>query len=445
MSEVRQRRSETTAVKTPSPSNSKKALAKPPNVLVVAAVVAVAVVGVLLFPERLPPVVHNTMDRAVLTLGLVTPRHEFAVILDAGSTGSRLLAFTFHRGVLDGALRLDSEHWLEVKPGLSSYAENPAEAANSIASLLHEAKSRIPETHWASTPVTLKATAGLRLLPKEQSEAILEEVETVLRQSSFRPAQTLIEIMNPMEEGLFAWFTINFLLDELSSPHRSHATLDLGGGSTQIVFVPSKKVEGLENRKHFTHAVSVGGHDMEIYSHSYLGLGLMAAREAIFQTDHPEGSTSVASPCVRSDRALTWQFHGNEYTISSSNASLINCLGVVQRLIQREDVHSPAELLSRQVIAFSYFYDKAVEGGLIGHTFQASVHVRDFRAVADRACSADNSEFLCVDLTFIYVLLTEGYGFPDSKQIFLYKKINGYETSWALGVAFSLLEKSSPA
>ena len=57
-----------------------------------------------------------------------------------------------------------------------------------------------------------------RLLSKDQSDAIIGEVEKVLRSSGFRPESPLIEIMNPMEEGLFAWFTVNFLLDQFSKP-----------------------------------------------------------------------------------------------------------------------------------------------------------------------------------------------------------------------------------
>ena len=42
-----------------------------------------------------------------------------------------------------------------------------------ITKLLAEAKSFIPKSGWAETPLTLRATAGLRLLPKEQSEGIM--------------------------------------------------------------------------------------------------------------------------------------------------------------------------------------------------------------------------------------------------------------------------------
>ena len=125
---------------------------------------------------------------------------------------------------------------------------------------------------------------GLRLLPLIQAEAIISEVEQVLLFSGFKQEKTLVEIMNPRDEGLYGWFTVNFLLDEISDDLlNSFVSLDLGGGSTQITFAPSKyPVDGLEGRKHFLHNVTILGDRHMVYTHSYLGLGLMAAREAIF-------------------------------------------------------------------------------------------------------------------------------------------------------------------
>lgn len=34
----------------------------------------------------------------------------------------------------------------------------------------------MPSSHWKKTPVVLKATAGLRLLPEHKAEALLSEV-----------------------------------------------------------------------------------------------------------------------------------------------------------------------------------------------------------------------------------------------------------------------------
>ncbi len=85
---------------------------------------------------------------------------QYAVVIDAGSTGSRVLAYEFHKSYLDGRLVLDREIFREVKPGLSSFVDNPTDGAKKIALLLDEAKVFIPEHLWSNTPLVLKATAG---------------------------------------------------------------------------------------------------------------------------------------------------------------------------------------------------------------------------------------------------------------------------------------------
>jgi Golgi nucleoside diphosphatase len=93
----------------------------------------------------------------------------------------------------------------------------------------------------------------LRLLTSSQAEAIIEEVEQVLILSGFKLEKTLVEIMNPRDEGLYAWFTVNFLLDIFSeSMIDSFVSLDLGGGSTQVqkkiqfIIIVKYKAEGIQ-------------------------------------------------------------------------------------------------------------------------------------------------------------------------------------------------------
>ena len=378
------------------------------------------------------PISLGQTDQVLNFLGLEHKVH--AVVIDAGSTGSRVLAFTFKKDFISNELKLQDELWKQVKPGLSSFAQDPVKAGESIQELLNAAKDRIPDRYWSQTPITLKATAGLRLLPKDQSEAIIAQVRTVLEKSGFKPDKNLIEIMNPMEEGLYAWFTVNYLLGSFA-PNKdiwtSAASLDLGGGSTQITFAPKTfPVAGIEDRKHFIHQVDIlEGQPLDVYSHSYLGLGLMAAREAIFKK-------SLKSTCITSSQALKFNFHGQEYVVSKGdNAGLDACLSTVQAVIKDNDVHQPVDISNRDIVAFSYFYDLAVEAGLISG-YQGQVLVQDYKNAASKACLSSEESYACLDLSFVYGLLSDGYGLPDSKLIKLYKKINGHEASWALGVAY---------
>lgn len=63
------------------------------------------------------------------------------------------------------------------------------------------------------------------------------------------------------------------------------AALDLGGGSTQVTFSPSTP-ETLSQKEFIHQAISPRG-SIPVYTHSYLGLGLMAARQAIITKDQP--------------------------------------------------------------------------------------------------------------------------------------------------------------
>ena len=74
--------------------------------------------------KLLPPAVLESVGQILDSVGLESRVH--AVVIDAGSTGSRVLAFTFKRDILDGnQLKLEDELWKQVKPGLSSFAKEP--------------------------------------------------------------------------------------------------------------------------------------------------------------------------------------------------------------------------------------------------------------------------------------------------------------------------------
>lgn len=45
-----------------------------------------------------------------------------------------------------------------------------------------------------------------------------------------------MSLLDDRDEGLYAWYTVNFLLSKLHDITTSLVTIDLGGGSTQMTF-----------------------------------------------------------------------------------------------------------------------------------------------------------------------------------------------------------------
>ena len=129
-------------------------------------------------------------------------------------------------------------HSLSFSParaGLSSYAEDPVSGAKSLLPLLESAARRVPSEYSSATKISLRATAGLRMLPGDQADNLLAEVLKLFAQFPFKFSQDSVSIMDGADEGAFAWVTVNYLLGNLGkSEQETVGVIDLGGGSTQV-------------------------------------------------------------------------------------------------------------------------------------------------------------------------------------------------------------------
>ncbi|XP_015523775.1 ectonucleoside triphosphate diphosphohydrolase 5 isoform X1 [Neodiprion virginianus] len=412
----------------------------------------------------------KALDRLAFSLNLQKP--FYAVIIDAGSTGSRVLAFSFHESIINSNLILDDELFEQIKPGLSSFADNPAKGAESLEILINKAKTVIPKSEWQHTPLSMKATAGLRLLPKEKANKLLEECEKVFQNSGFLTSKNSVSIMDGTDEGIFSWFTVNFLLDRLTpqSHENTVAALDLGGGSTQVTFAPDSN--HIKDQEKHIFSINAFNNNISIYTHSYLGMGLMAARKAILtygqnleieeNTPSAGSKVEIRSECINPIISTDWSYGGVNYVVKgplngthkvvkTQNFGGVDedrpvvrfaeCLQIVRNYVGTI-VNKPLGLENREIMAFSYYFDRATEVGLIDPFAGGVVTVGTFLKQATESCDYPNTDqpFICLDLTFIYVLLRDGFDLQPATKLQLYKKINSHELSWALGAAFNILQ-----
>ncbi|XP_075563714.1 ectonucleoside triphosphate diphosphohydrolase 6 isoform X3 [Pelecanus crispus] len=361
----------------------------------------------------------------------------YGIMFDAGSTGTRIHIFKFTQQPKETP-KLTHETFKALKPGLSAYADDVEKSGQGIKELLEVAKKEVPMELWKFTPLVLKATAGLRLLPGEKAQKLLAKVKEIFQASPFFVRDNCVSIMNGTDEG------------SLDDPQkRSVGMLDLGGGSTQITFLPRTEAALQTSPAGHTTSFQMFNNTYKLYSYSYLGLGLMSARLAILGgvEGKPLGEgEELISPCLPPGFKSEWQHAEIVYKIKGQKAGeplYESCSNKVAKMLYKK-VHKTEEVKDLDFYTFSYYYDRAAEVGLIDQEKGGSLTVGDFEIAAKYVCKTmeirpGSSPFLCMDLTYITFLLQE-LGFPKSQVFKLARKIDNVETSWALGATFHYID-----
>lgn len=139
------------------------------------------------------------------------------------------------------------------------------------------AKSVVPERQWHLTPLALRATAGLRLIPDHISNQILHGVRRVFGDYPFLIYNDSVNLMSGTDEGVFGWFTLNFYLDRVDPiftdkiimNKRTAVALDLGGGSTQITFRPRDPNTFKEAPAEFFKPFRLFDRHLQLYTHRF--------------------------------------------------------------------------------------------------------------------------------------------------------------------------------
>ncbi|KAI4953968.1 hypothetical protein J4E91_001677 [Alternaria rosae] len=433
------------------------------------------------------------------------PLIQYALMIDAGSTGSRIHVYKFNN--CGPSPELESENF-EMTPkreggsGLSAYGDNPEAAAKSLDVLMDVALKNVPKEYQSCTPVAVKATAGLRKLGEQKSNAILAAVRHHLDNDYPFPLvseeKNGVEVMPGEMEGVYAWITVNYLLGKIGGPDKNPtaAVLDLGGGSTQIIFEPTfpdTPRGGLPTelaKGDHRYELDFANQNFNLYQHSYLGYGLMEARNNVHSTllaglhennkDNKEYlQKPIVNPCIAPGMTREVEVQmpkghalGDSITVNMTGpatASPTQCRGLAEKTLHKDDecaiapcafrgVHQPPfeqTFATEAVYLLSYFYDRTQDLGM-----PESFTLRELQDLANKVCTGEKGwdsfnavpkaiEELkgrpewCLDLNFQYELLRSGYGMPIDREVKIAKKIKGNELGWCLGASLPLLEANS--
>ena len=444
---------------------------------------------------------HGTTD-ASLSTDRCTKSHspdkpliQYALMIDAGSTGSRIHVYRFNNCGPTPDLEAEKFQQTAKKDGgsgLSAYKDDAEGAAKSLDVLLDVAMKNVPDKLKSCTPLAVKATAGLRKLGTDASEKILKAVrhrlETKYPFPILSDEKGGVQVMDGKDEGVYAWITANYLLGKIGGPDKNPtaAVFDLGGGSTQIVFEPTfpgrsdgGMPEKLADGDH-KYELSFGGRDFSLYQHSYLGFGLMAARERLHQAvvegtyeikqpDKGWLKEPVVNPCIASGQSRNIEVtlsdeHAlgegvNVEMVGPSTGSPLQCRALAEKLLEKDTecslapcafngVHQPplkTTFAREDVYLISFFYDRLQPLGM-----PESFTIGDLEQLISKVCEGEKAwdgfasikgalEELrdrpetCLDLNFMLALLHSGYELPLDREVKIAKKIRGNELGWCLG------------
>ncbi|KFP77993.1 Ectonucleoside triphosphate diphosphohydrolase 8, partial [Acanthisitta chloris] len=417
----------------------------------------------------------------------LSPTVKYGMVFDAGSSHTSLFVYQWDSdkendtGVVSQTLSCDVQG-----QGISSYANDPQKAGDSLRECLDKALKLVPAAKQRDVPAYLGATAGMRLLREQNSSAadqVLAEVAKTMQEYpvAFKGAR----ILTGEEEGAYGWITTNYLLDSFTkySP-KTHTwlrpeaanifgALDLGGASTQISFMP----EGSVMRQNEASKFTLYGYNYNIYTHSYLCYGQnemlkRLAKELIAESFpstrvhhpcYPKGysetislSSFRTSPCTnRSDPRLPL---GDTTVTLEGKGSASECLAAIRKLFnfsacgQRQDctfdgVDQPP--VRGQFIAFSAFYYNFKFLNLTKRQPLAEV-----KEVIEQLCTRtwedlsssypkENPKRLpryCANTNYILTLLLDAYKFSETNwnNIFFQMKAGSADIGWTLGYMLNL-------
>ncbi|KAJ8264739.1 hypothetical protein GJAV_G00153430, partial [Gymnothorax javanicus] len=354
--------------------------------------------------------------------------------------------------------------------GISSYAASPEKAGTSLRDCMEEAKETIPAWRHQETPVYLGATAGMRLLRRQNetlADHVLSSVVNFLQRYPF--VYQGARIISGPEEGAYGWITVNYLSENFRKALPTMGALDLGGASTQITFVSQQEVESPENSIHFR----LYGNDYDVYTHSFLCYGKDQALKLALAQQLQPGDTQLHDPCFHQGYSYerSWESVTSSPCVSHRGLQSLSTPGTFQHTGTGNATLCKSTI--RRIFNFTYcpwgrcsfngVFQPPVEGGF--GAFSAFYFVMNFLNLTSETlerskervaqyCSRPWPEIkqsylgikekylaeYCFSGTYILTLLEDGYNFTSDQwsDIHFIKKIAGSDAGWTLGYMLNL-------
>ena len=404
---------------------------------------------------------------------------------------------------------------------------DPTYVAEHMLPLFEYAAEVIPPSYHPDTAVTYQATAGMRLLTEDQQEDVYDALyEGLLQSETFvfsRLARSDLATLSGEMEGFFGAVAANYLKGIVDSKLRANGNdhmmdydmyndddgnndneqdsvsgrvplgaMDMGGSSTQIVYMPAPESTDNNDSQGFPSRL----HEDHFFSVSHLAYGVDRFRERLWDTwiderdatctDHSCNDDPIRNPCANPGYEL---LRRNHKLVGTGDTD--ECVRQIQRLLPTYGVVAPTTTtetdsntkettfpprkvagvehppLQGKFVAMSLFFFSLDSLRVLSAPAQTAHEalnkawptpsIQELHDALDGLCSRSwhddlvhiqhnshaytRAEVLphrCFESAYLATLLRDGYGFaPESRDVTFTFLVDGSEVEWSLGMALT--------
>ncbi|XP_061166201.1 uncharacterized protein LOC133175090 [Saccostrea echinata] len=399
-------------------------------------------------------------------------RFHYGVMIDAGSSGTRVRVYSWpERRSTFSTFNITEVFSQKLKPPLSSFQDRLDSVPEYMHNLTSIAESKVPSHFHNRSHLYLLATAGLRFLKEEKAKNLMNTVRRVLsdrRINEFIYSERSVRILSGEEEGVFAWITANShngFFSANKSLTKGFGVLEMGGGSTQITFLP----EGPLLAHMFT--LRIAGRIYNLYSHSYLNFGMnyMYRRINKYLIHQSSQDTRINNPCALINDNYAYDTGDKTVTFRGSG-SPSECFSIISSFLKEAhntcypkpcaigSIYQPSLGSNKFYAIEAYAYVAATlnasdsSGRLDIEKLNKTAYVYCTKTldyvVSAYKVTTEYASVTCMMGLYITELFTFSYGFPvNTDRIYSVLKINGKPLDWTFGAVLyenELMAKDYP-
>ncbi|HBM14963.1 MAG TPA: hypothetical protein DD381_01215 [Lentisphaeria bacterium] len=359
-------------------------------------------------------------------------KNSYMAMVDIGSSGSRLYLYKFQ--VYDKCKPpLLTEIMLKnntVAPGLYTLAGDTQKVTEYFEPIFNSLDAAMKEHNIQYKEVEFYGlgTAGMRILSPFDRIALFKSLNDLCATKGF--SKVNVRVLEGHEEGLYDWITVNYLEGTLANDKETYCILDLGGGSAEIAYeVPDAIYPD-------TFKVTMAGKTFNVYSKSYLGLGMDFVRYQISQLPY---CWQTGYPMPSDDQPA----HANFFK-GVDDLSILITLANRSGSFLAPDI--PPDM---QIIGLGGFYYLTKSKPLnLPKDYCINDIVGSGNKLSKESWISLLQNYKLGPYTFEYLfeseyiaaLLKNGFHFSNSRIIHARNRINEMDSDWTLGAALYVYE-----